>query len=499
MSAEKQLSALDIADQIWKSAKDGAGWVGGLVAGEFNGKQTTGQIITDAVISMFPVAGEVTAARDAVAIGLRLADSPEEADDKYDWIALVLCLIAVVPVLGGVLKGVGKLIVRAAAKSEDLVRLGTEILSFLRKMGHGDPAKWLRALDFAKYQGEILGAFGGLIERLKGACTFIPDKLSLVLPGRVINYFKALPPKLDKLRRRGERMIPESVKELNRCLNQVRERLIDGSFAEISVGKAGPSKAMVGEGRLTEKAIKDAVPSKGHLAAPKEHYIQKEGWPDIPKTVEHKFGVGTFSRLAPIEAVELKAGSFVGLVRVIDMEKLKAGKSFIKDGRFWTEHLPENGKAWRLDCAVKQDWSANGGYIELTHIPTAAELRKLGMLVPEGWTGMRTWRGKIAEQFDDEGKAATNLLLPGGEIQHFIDFTDPHNAPVGEYIKRLTEKLTGWKDVTLPQNIEATIDYLPQRARSAKIRQEGYLVRGTATGGKQANNQESPECLIRKP
>lgn len=493
MSAEKTLCALDIADQIWRSAKDGAGWVGGMVVGEFNGKQTTGQIITDAVISMFPIAGEVTAARDAVAIGLRLADSPEEADDTYDWVALVLCLIAVVPVLGGVLKGVGKLIVRAAAKSEDLVKLSAEILAFLRKMGHGDPAKWLRQLDFAQYQDDILKAFTGLIERLTGACTFIPDKLSRILPDRVINYLKALPPKLDRLRRRGERMIPESIKELNRCLNQVREKLIDGSFAEISVGKAGTSKAMVNEGRLGEKAVGDAIKSKGHLPAPKEHYIHKEGWPNIPDVaITHEFGVGTFSKLAPIKAVELKAGSHVGLLRVIDMEKLKRGDRFIKDGRFWTEKLPENGKACRLDCAVKQHWSTNGGYVELTRIPTAAELKKLGIAVPDGWAGMRTWRGQIAEQFDNEGKAVTNLLLPGGEIQHFIDFTDPHNAPVGEYVKQISEKLTNWKDVNLPENIQATVDYLPQRERSAKIRQEGYLMRGTATGGKQANNQVSP-------
>ena len=488
MSAERTLCALDIADQIWRSAKDGAGWVGGVVAGEFNGKQTTGQIITDAVISMFPVAGEVTAARDAVAIGLRLADSPDEADDTFDWIALVLCLIAVVPVLGGVLKGVGKLIVRAAAKSEDLVKLGAEILAFLRKMGYGDPAKWLRQLDFVQYQGDILKAFTGLIERLKGACTFIPDKLSRVLPDRVINYLKALPPKLDRLRRCGERMIPESIKELNRCLNQVRGKLIDGSFADIVVGKAGNSKAMVTEGRLGRKAVAEAIKSKGHLKADVDHFRRKEGWPNLRSDQYRNSPIPTFSRLTPIEAVELKAGSHAGLVRVIDMEQLKAGEKFVKDGRFWTEQLPENGKVWRLDCAVMQHWSANGGYVELTRVPTAEELITIGIAVPVGWTGMRTWRGKIAEQFD----RTTGLLLPGGEIQHFIDFTDPHNAPVGEYVKQLSEELTGWKDVNLPENIEATIEYLSQRERSAKIRQEGYLMRGTASGGKQANNQESP-------
>lgn len=491
MSAEKKLSALEVAEQIWQSTKNGAKWVGGMVAGEFNGKQTTGQILTDAVISMFPIAGEVTAARDAIAIGLRLADDSEESDSVYDWIALVLCLIAVVPLLGGVLKGVGKLIVRAAAKSEDLVKLGGEILAFLRKMGHGDPAKWLRQLDFAKYQGEILGAFKGLIERLNSASKFIPEKLSRVLPDRVINYFEALPPKLDRLRRRGERMIPESIKELNRCLNKVREKLIDGSFAEVSVGKAGTSKAMVTEGRLGEKAVADAIKSKGHLPADDLHYRHREGWPDLASAKYRSPPIPTFSRLATIEAVTIKPGNGP-LVRVVqyDFEQAAVLQEVPrKTGAFWAEALPENGKAWRLDCAVKQDWSKNGAYIQIDRLPTAEEIRKLGIAVPPNWTGMRVWRGKIAEQTDD----VTGLLLPGGDIQLFIDFTDPHNKPIAEYIERhVHTKPTNWKDVNLPDNIEATVDYLSIRERSAKILQEGYLRRGAATTGKQSDNQESP-------
>ena len=492
MSAEKRLAALEVADLIWSGAKDGAKWVGGVVAGEFNTKQSTGQIVTDAVISMFPIAGEITAARDAVAIGLRLADSPEDADDLIDWIALVLCLLAVVPVLGGVLKGVGKLVIRAASKSEDLVKLGKEILAFLRKMGYGDPAKWLRKLNFAKYQGEVMKAFDTLLTHLVDVSLFIPKRLGSVLPTSVLQYFKALPDKLERLRTRGARKIPKAIRELNRCLERLRTKLVDGSFADVTIATSGTSKVMVNEGRIGSKAVSELIPSRGHLPAPKGHYAHVDGWPDLRNFKKFGDQIATFSVKTPIEAVTLMPGSNPGLVRVIDMESLKQGKRFVKDGRFWAEKLPENGKAWRLDCAVKQKWSENGGYVELTRIPTVAELKKLGIAVPEGWTGMRTWRGKIAEQVDNEGSKATNLLLPGGETQHFIDFTDPYNKPVGDYTNKIKEKLTGWKDVNLPDNIEATVDYLPQRERSAKIRQEGYLRRGAATASKQTNNQESP-------
>ncbi len=64
--------------------------------------------------------------------------------------------------------------------------------------------------------------------------------------------------------------------------------------------------------------------------------------------------------------------------------------------------MSENGKAWRLDCAVKGAWSTNGAYVVLDHVPTVAEMRKLGITVPDNWDGLRVWRGKIAEQLDNE-------------------------------------------------------------------------------------------------
>ena len=118
MSAEKKLAGLDIGETIWSMVKSGASqaasgvksgaqWVGGALQGEFNQQATVGQIVVDAVISMFPVAGEVTAARDATAIGLRMHESDAALNNKWEWVSLVLCLLAVIPVVGGVLKGVG--------------------------------------------------------------------------------------------------------------------------------------------------------------------------------------------------------------------------------------------------------------------------------------------------------------------------------------------------------------------------------------------------------
>lgn len=95
-SAEKKIAIIEIGSDIWsratqagnqivggaKQVKDGvvAGgkWIGGALQGEFNDKATVGQIFIDAAISMFPVAGEVTAARDLVAILMKMADDKKK-------------------------------------------------------------------------------------------------------------------------------------------------------------------------------------------------------------------------------------------------------------------------------------------------------------------------------------------------------------------------------------------------------------------------------------
>ena len=111
----------------------------------------------------------------------------------------------------------------------------------------------------------------------------------------------------------------------------------------------------------------------------------------------------------------------------------------------------------------------------------------MGISVPSDWEGMRLWEGPIAEQLDDEGDAinATLKLLEGGDIQYFVDFNNPHNSPVLEWIKRTVEaSKTNWTDVRLAGQKEAKALLLLERERSAKIRQEGYAFRIDAATAK---------------
>jgi hypothetical protein len=106
----------------------------------------------------------------------------------------------------------------------------------------------------------------------------------------------------------------------------------------------------------------------------------------------------------------------------------------------------------------------------------------------------------VGGQLDIEAKVEnglknSNTWLAGGGVQDFIDWSHPHNAPVKEYLlqtlKTAPPKPTGWTDLQLPvspQTEKPVVLTLAEAERSAKIQEEGYLLRGAATAGKQSNN-----------
>ncbi|MCM2492737.1 hypothetical protein EFP18_21565 [Burkholderia glumae] len=477
-------AASQVGGYIWRGATAVGDTVTGAVAGEFSQKRNTGAIIVDAVVSMFPVAGEVTAARDAIAISLRMCDNPKDRDNEWEWVALVLCLLAVVPVAGGLLKGVGKLLMRAAEKSEDLVKLCQDILALIRKAGLGDAVQWFRKLDFAQYQGLVLKAFGTLIDRISKALHFILNRLGSVIPTRVAQYLRSLLPKLDELRKLGDTKIVQGIKKLTQLLDEVRSHLVTGTWADVRVGP-GTNRAMTEEARLAHAAKQ--TKSLGHKPAGIEHYVHKEGWPDLSE-LKVSEGIGTFSVQAPIEAITRTPGQL--MIRVVDSRRLD--KPWTIPGKFWADSLAPNGTIWRNQSAIKHAWSMNGSFAQMK-VPTREAMEKLGIDVPKDWDGMRLWAGRIAEQWDDEGTEATMRLLVGGDVQFFVDFKHPSNKPVEAWIQKMVKaERTHWTDVRLPDEANARALYLKEYERSAKIRQEGYALRASADVGKQSPKESNP-------
>ena len=138
-------------------------WIWGTAQGAFNEKQTLAQIITDAVIGMIPLVGDVTAARDIIAISTGLATDPAKREKTGEWVLLVIFIFALIPVIGGVIIGVGRIALRvteaAASNPAALIKIANELLAFLNRIGHKNAHAWFKALNVAQYQGQILTKF----------------------------------------------------------------------------------------------------------------------------------------------------------------------------------------------------------------------------------------------------------------------------------------------------------------------------------------------------
>ena len=141
-------------------------WIWGTAQGAFNEKATMSQIIVDAAIGMIPVVGDVTGVRDLLAVVIGLSIDPRKREEKSQWILLVVLALALVPVVGGVVKGVGRLLIKVmgeaaqlAGQAERAARLASaakDIVAFLNRVGVGNAERWLIELRFAQHQQAVM-------------------------------------------------------------------------------------------------------------------------------------------------------------------------------------------------------------------------------------------------------------------------------------------------------------------------------------------------------
>jgi hypothetical protein len=480
--AESRIGAIEVGRLIWTRAASAAQWTGGALAGEFSQKQTTGQIVFDAIISMFPLLGEGTAARDVIAIGLHMCDDPRKAEDRWEWVKIVLCLLAVAPVLGGVLKGVGKLAVRALDKGEDLEKLAAEMVKLVNRWGHGNQYEWLRQLDFTRYQPQVAAALNEAVDRLLRASQWIVKNMGGALPEQVRAYLSALPPKLQNIQKLASRMVPQALKDLNDCLVRVRAHMVEGSWADITVG-AGTVRTREAEGRLATAAREGQQAL--YPAATLADYHHVEGWPDLRKGTHIRANddedliryeaIESFGRDQSIVAETIPPGPHT-LARVLDSVRYESVTTKTKRSKYWLPRLPKNGGEWRERWAVVRAWNHNGAFVSLTHIPTADELKATGIALPADWEGLRVWRGEVSSQYDKE----LGRYLDGGETQYLIDFDHPHNAVLERYVKYLMAQPTRWTDVMFAPADRAAVRSLGEHEIAPKTVPQGYTTRAPA-------------------
>lgn len=425
-------------------------WLWGMVQGAFNQKATLSQIVVDAVIGMIPLVGDVTAVRDITAVTVRMVDEEEARENVWEWVLLVVLVIALIPVIGGVVKGVGRLIIKAAgesghmanaaAKSAQLAQSAKEIVAFLNRIGHGHAEKWLLKLKFSEYQAQVLQHFKSLMDTMAGAFTAIENKLGPALSGVLRQRVAGMKSGVIKLKTKGEEMIPKAVKELDAKLLEIQTFIRSGgettSRATNHTAAAGDKAAihMTDEARLFEEfgakvspkgGLVQNVAKKGESDKFANVYKPEAGYPDLTKAGTDKNG-----HLTRIEAYagkvinrELKEGEQV--YRLFGeggtTHGFAVGESYA-GGPFWgLGKPPKNAEGWRQLSAVKDEWNRDGFIVVGT--------------VPKN-SNMKACVGLISEQ---AGIDIPGQYLRGGGMQAFIQFERNTTSLVEGAQKTLSE------------------------------------------------------------
>jgi hypothetical protein len=213
-------------------------WIWGTAQGAFNEKATLSQIIVDAAIGMIPLVGDVTAVRDLIAVVIGLSTDPRKREEKMQWILLVILLLALIPVIGGVIKGVGRLLLKVmgevahlAAGAERAARLAEaakDIVAFLNRVGVGNAEKFLRELKFADHQEALLKKFDELLSALSTVLSQAKKRVGGWVPGGFVSAIESLQAGLKWLKDAAPQRIKSAIKELDDFLRELQQYVRSG-------------------------------------------------------------------------------------------------------------------------------------------------------------------------------------------------------------------------------------------------------------------------------
>lgn len=423
---------------IAEAVSDVGDWIWGLIQGNFNEQQTTSQLIVDAIIGMIPVVGDVTAVRDLTATIIKMVEQPEERDKVMSWVGLVIGIFALIPVAGGVIKGVGKLLMKVGKESAEHPKIFQAIIELINRFGHGDAVAWFKKLDLNSYTGQIRGKFNEMLDRVDGVIVGVKKKFSLILPDSMVARMNAVRRGIADLRARADKMIPAAIKELHARLVTLQSHIHSGEWQAIP--SSLKSSTREAEARLVEtikpgsraftKATMPFPPTK------KGMYQHAKGWPDLRALPFD--AIGSFS--GKIKPVFLKPGTKIRRI-------IPPGDKAKNAGAYWmhAKDFPKNGPAWRKDFAVLERWSGNGAYVEYVVPPP----------------GMRVWQGKTASQIDTDVKSKTyGQFLPGGAEQLYIDFNHKGHELMKKAVVKKDQVLTEWtgmRNINIPERESTTL------------------------------------------
>ncbi|PKO38684.1 MAG: hypothetical protein CVU31_18535 [Betaproteobacteria bacterium HGW-Betaproteobacteria-4] len=403
-------------------------WLWGTVQGAFNEKASLSQIVVDAVVGMIPLVGDVTAVRDLIAVTIGMVDEPAKREDKFQWALLVVLLFALIPVIGGVIKGVGRISIgvaksaaklSGAARAAYLAQSAKDIVAFLNRLGKGHAEKWLLQLRFADHEAAIIAKFSDLVVTINKALAQIKTKLGAVIPESFLRRIDGLSNGLNKLKSMAAERIPQAIKELDKTLKEIQAYVRTGGettarTVEHTVSSGTKAVTYADELRLIENAAEAQRSAKGgwlknsSSSSPKsikKFYTHEAGYPDLTKFRNGDVLTGIPAFAGKIQNRTMKPGEemyrFFGPKGVTHGELI--GDTAPGGGWWGLGAPPKTAKEWREKAAVLDEWNRDG-YLLVAKVTDE--------------NAVKACVGKISEQM---GKEIPGQYLGGGGLQAVIE------------------------------------------------------------------------------
>ena len=377
----------------WNATGEAISWTGDVLAGDFNEDMSTGQIITNAVVTAVPVVDQVADARDLVANGKLLI-----WDKRYNeigvWVGVFACLIGLVPSLGSLAKGVIKIIWKNAAE------IG-RVLIYINKALHKTGMR-INGYRFVKKLGDdIVGKVGFVSKKFDEFLDIMARKISIakgLFPGTVADALRTLETVRGMARQKFAQVAEEISTRIGRGLTAFAtkaHRVLPSQSIIIrravrAVVEAGPflkwQKRMAREG-FDEKALEAGAKQMDEVAERRIRDIRVNAsrWqkellddPKLPPSLRSAIEADPerFTKTLKTFGSKPECRVFQPGDKIYRVVKDQDGHV----GQYWSPRKPPKTEAeWRSRDAVLNKWNKGGAYIVVeVPPPSAAFIGEIG-------------------------------------------------------------------------------------------------------------------------
>ncbi|SEM39241.1 hypothetical protein SAMN04487857_101525 [Pseudomonas sp. ok272] len=407
-------------------------WFWEVLQGDFHETPSTAQVVTGTVIFMIPLVDQIGDVRDLIANCRKIN---KDGSDSWAWVALVLTLIGLFPVLGSLVKGCFKVVVFQIRRelfkaAKHMPRIDDAVIDnsiglLRRHLDHPAVRKTLDAMKIPNaylYMATKLSelrnnlSVTALLQRLDDLMQVtrqLFDSIIKWVPQSMRERIEQLWTLMLDVRSKADEGLGRALSPAQDCLDRIINRLrVEGDNAYRAL--PGNNTHVLGQREVAElELIKlkrpewvDKVKGEKHSALadlpPSALKSIAEGWPDVSSASKNKSLRKAFKTFhKSIEAVEVSPGKRI--YRVVDPGSGDNSICWMHEAEFMALRSKSQ---WRREFAVWKHWNENGEYVIYT--------------VPPG-DPLKVWQGTTATQIF---KPVPGYKLEGGRQQIVLNPDD---------------------------------------------------------------------------